>query len=137
MAYCEKCGAKIKAGSNFCEGCGKSFKKVESQGKTSKQRPTFLNVWLILMIIGNAFALIGASVMPLIIPIVIVNFILIWALYNWKKWGFYGYIGTGIIGLFLNASLYGGTGVAISLIGLIVGVLILYFAMKPVWNHFE
>ena len=136
MKYCQKCGMKIKQGTNFCEGCGKSLK----QGKkhpSSKQRPTFLNVWLILMLVGNAFSLIFSFQIPYLIPFVILGFIFIIALYNWKRWGFYGYIASGVIGLFVNASIYGSGMAVFSLIGLIIGTLILYLAMKPVWDEFE
>ena len=110
MIYCEKCGNKIEPKSNFCEKCGKSFKKPEYNRRTLKQRPTFLTVWLILMIISSAFSLLFSFARPILIPFILVNFILIWALFNWKKWGFYGYVIFSLVGLILgpviNNSLY-------------------------------
>lgn len=143
MKYCENCGKELKPNVNFCEGCGKSLKIIRNL--KVKIRPTFLKVWLILIIIGNVFSLvyslIAAFLVPLIlisIPIVIANLVCIWALFNWKKWGFYGYIIIGIFSLFLNYYIFSGIeGALVSLIGAVIGIIILYFAMKPVWEDFE
>lgn len=39
MAYCEKCGAELRADAKFCEKCGASVKTIEPQesGKTAKK----------------------------------------------------------------------------------------------------
>ncbi len=159
MVYCEKCGTKLKLGSNFCEGCGKSFKKVESHGEGIKERPTFLKIllgfflvnsiieFLMLLIFPRSliYSSLPSSYIPLFIFIRVLFFVCLYGLYTWKMWGFYGFIILQILGFVIGVgtmmALFGSTlGTMMALfVALINGILILllYFAMKPVWSHFE
>jgi len=109
-----------------------------------KERHGCVTTWLILMIIGNAIvALIYLfywdklmenipdeslaqipNVNPTILGILgILNLIFAILLFQWKKIGFWGFLGTSVITLILN--IQAGMGVS-SVIGGLVGVAILY-----------
>jgi len=107
--------------------------------ENEKKRHGCLTAWLLLMILANsltalmyvfgtaivqgmpgwtrfAFALLG-----------VVNLACGIALYQWKKWGYWGFIGTSIIGFFINLMI--GVGVLSSVAGL-VGIGILYGVLQ-------
>ena len=99
----------------------------------------FLVAWLILMIIGNAlsalFSLAAGSTAQTLFPeapgwafpflgiLSALNVGFVIALFNWKKWGFYGICATSFAGLITNLSI--GVGLSSSIFGLI-GLVILY-----------
>lgn len=104
-----------------------------------KQRHGCLTAWLILIIIANGLT---ALITPLAIgsirqaipgfptwmvwPIAllsILNVIFAIALFNWMKWGFYGFVVNSLIAFGLN--LYAGIGILQSVLGL-VGIPVLY-----------
>ena len=62
-----------------------------------------------------------------IVACAIANIIFALALFRWKKWGFYGFIGTSIVALITNLML--GLSIAASLFGL-VGIAILYWVLN-------
>ena len=76
-----------------------------------KQRHGCLTAWLIFMLIGNSLAalLYASGVMnrgmpnapawafPAFIVICIANVVFSIALFQWKKWGFFGFLGTTIL----------------------------------------
>ena len=96
MVYCVQCGKKILEGSKYCEGCGKkvSDNKTAESNKSSKKRPTFLNVWLGLLIINYILGIIININSGLIISVILggVGLFFVYRLYNWYKSGFYGTI---------------------------------------------
>ncbi len=147
LRYCEECGTKIKEGSNFCEGCGKALKTF-SVGKKLTLRPTFLTIYLVIMLISNAFSLLVSLFMkPLLIPFVLLWFVIIWALFNWKMWGFYGAIllsGLGVVlSPIINKTIYEKSSLnptlmfVTILLSSFIGMIILYLAMRPVWDYFD
>lgn len=115
-------------------------------------RPKFLTGWLIFMIIGNVFSLysytLGSANIAKTLPNMpswaitvfavgaVVNLFAVVMLWMWKKMGFYILIALAIIVASLNGMLLGIAGVFASLFSLI-GVGILYLAMKPVWQNFK
>lgn len=123
--------------------------KIKKEIET-KKRPTFLNVWLGIMlggiILGLGFifviGLLNLAESNFVSPVLwfsfitsILDLVFIYLLYNWKIVGFYG-ITTMYIINFLATLLFNPSYaffVAFSFIGL----LVLYFAMRPVWKEFN
>lgn len=123
----------------------------------SKQRHGCVTAWLIFMIIANAlsalaYLLMGdeiseASVEPIpdsimfvLIGIGIANLIFAIMLLQWKRWAFFGIVGSSLVTLFINLSI--GISIGASLLGL-VGVGILYAILqikqegKTAWENLE
>lgn len=117
------------------------------------KRPTFLTVWLILLTLGALYTLYidiagsGSltktqinlsswySISSLVIGIAeVLAIVMLWM---WKKIGFYIMVATAIIAV-LIAAMVGGVaaGIAGSIVT-IIGTLILYLAMRPVWQNFK
>lgn len=103
-----------------------------------------LTAWLLLLLLGNAFLtlvyLIGGDMRPLLVPeeshyfifilfaiLGIANAYCTLLLFQWKKWGFWGFIITSIAALILNVSLGMPLGQALS--GLF-GLAILYIMLQ-------
>ena len=63
-----------------------------------------------------------------------INFLLSLAIWKWKKWGLYGFGASTVIVFIINLSI--GTPILNSLFGLL-GIIILAFLVKPLWNNFE
>ncbi len=120
------------------------------------KRPVFLIIWLALLFLGQAYGLysytLGAgnlmktlpnaqtSLWPLYAGINLINVFAIIMLWMWKKIGFYIMIGTAVIGVFLSlmtSGVGGVTGGIFSIASAVIGILILYLAMKPVWQNFK
>ena len=105
----------------------------------AKSRHGCLTTWLVLMIIANSGAalmyLLGSEairrtlpnapgwVFPVLIVLSLFNLACAIALFQWKKWGFWGFCASAAVALVVNLSL--GLGIASALAGLI-GVLLLY-----------
>lgn len=122
------------------------------EGGEFMKRPKFLTVWLVLMAISGVFTLysytLGSANITKTLPnmpswalivfalVGVVNLFSVAMLWMWKKMGFYIIIGTAIIVASLNGMILGAAGMIVSIFA-IVGVAILYFAMKPVWQNFK
>lgn len=141
MVYCIKCGKKLNKDAKFCQKCGNkvSDEKVIESLKSSKKRPTFLNIWLALMLISYIFGVIVNLNLGLLIHAVLggVGLFFVYQLYNWYKSGFYGIIVLSLIGAVISGSMMGSQYFLFVLISAGIGILILYWAMKPVWNEFK
>jgi hypothetical protein len=120
-----------------------------------KQRHGCLTAWLAIMIIANsltglAYLLWGAAIksnlpkapawaIPTLVTACIANVVFSFALLRWKKWGFFGFVGSSIvtlvvnltIGLSLGSVLLGAVGVA-----LLYGVLQIGYEKKG-WTQLE
>ena len=108
-----------------------------------KQRHGCLTAWLILMIIANSASvliyLFGSSAMrhefpsapgwafPVLAIVGIVNVICSIALFQWKKWGFSGFIATTVVTFAVNLII--GLNILQVLFGLI-GIAILYGVLQ-------
>jgi hypothetical protein len=109
-----------------------------------KQRHGCLTAWLILMLIANsATALLylftadairrnlphqpPSWLFPLLIVFALFNVVCAIALWQWKKWGFWGFLFSSIVALFANIS--AGLGAGTALLGLL-GIAILYAALQ-------
>lgn len=104
-----------------------------------KKRHGCLTAYLILVIIANsALALVcllasdtirgnlrssSEWVVPVLIPLALVNLVCAIGLFQWKEWGFWGYCVSTIVGFFVN--LAAGFGIFQSILGL-AGIFILY-----------
>lgn len=120
-----------------------------------KPRHGCLTAWLVLMIIANSGAVImyllaGNTIrqnlpnaapwaIPLLIVLGIINIICAIALFQWKKWGFFGFVVTSAIAFGINLSV--GLGIGKSLLGLL-GLAILYGVLQignenKAWNQLE
>lgn len=116
------------------------------------KRPTFLTIWLVIMTIAGIFALysytLGSASIAQALPnmpswaltlfaiLGAVNLVSVTMLWMWKKMGFYMIIASAIIVASLNGMVLGVAGIGASVFALI-GVGILYLAMKPVWQNFK
>ena len=105
-----------------------------------KNRHGCLTAWLVLMIIANSATalmyLLGSGfisqaapnipgwVFPVLIVASLFNLVCAIALFQWKKWGFWGFCASSIVGLVVNLSAV-GLGLFQSFSGLL-GVLLLY-----------
>lgn len=108
-----------------------------------KQRHGCLTAWLVVVIAGNAVValvnLLERDVIrqqlpnapgwafPVLAILGVVNIICAVALFQWKKWGFYGICATTTAGLLINLSI--GVGIGPSLTGLI-GIALLYGVLQ-------
>ena len=104
-----------------------------------KNRHGCLTAWLIVMIIANSATaltyLLGSGAIgerlpnmpgwafPVLIVMSVFNLVCAIALFQWKKWGFWGFCASSVVALVLNLSI--GLGVGSAFVGLI-GVLLLY-----------
>lgn len=116
------------------------------------KRPKFLTIWLVLMALSSLYSLYtytlgSASItsylrnfpawaLGLFALLSITNIVAIWLLWTWKKIGLYVFFATGMIAASLNGMILGAIGVGTSIFS-IIGVVILYLAMRPVWQAFK
>ena len=123
----------------------------------SKQRHGCVTAWLILMIIANSITAISYLFMgdtisqnlPNAIPqpmmlglafLGIANLVFAIMLFQWKKWAFWGFVGTSILALAINLSI--GLSVGASLFGLL-GIAVLYGILQikkdgvTAWENLE
>ena len=123
-----------------------------------KNRHGCVTAWLILMILGNFLSAVSyffmgdtiASALPSqpsitlmwgIGLMALVNIVFTIMLFQWKKIGFYGFIGTSALAFILNIMI--GIGVLQSIAGLL-GVVVLYGILQikgerkiSAWDHLE
>jgi len=121
----------------------------------AKQREGCLTAWLILMMIANSvtallFVLfrerikvhspnVPAWIVPTLVVASAANVVFAVALFRWKKWGFWGLLGTGILVFVINLMI--GTSALQSILGLFA-ILILYGLLqageeKRGWTQLE
>lgn len=109
----------------------------------TKSRHGCLTAWLVLMIIANAASgliyIFGGSTVrstfpgapgwafPALIVFSLVNLVCAIAIFQWKKWGFWGFCASSILVGFVNLSI--GLGIGTTLGGLI-GLAILYGVLQ-------
>ena len=106
-----------------------SIPEPTAASRMGKQRHGCLTAWLVFIIIANALAalvvlLAGSNLadtgkfplwvflVQIAVNVAAVAFAI--ALFEWKKWGFYGFLGIGIIGLVVNLASGGNAVIAIS-----------------------
>lgn len=153
MAYCKYCGEKLKPKDNFCEHCGKSIKSQVIGNLRNKKRPTFLKIWLIILLVISTFSLLiillgllriipfeSSTNVPVILILAITNIICLISIWKWKRWGFYGYIVVQAFTLIL--SFYFEENITpliapLAILESLIFIFILYFAMRPVWEDFD
>ncbi len=89
------------------------------------------------IISGNNPLHISVLVQVLQLTIGIAQLVGVWLLWNWKINGLYLNIGLAIVGLLINIFLFGPQLGVMSVIFALIGIGILYLAMKPVWKNFK
>jgi hypothetical protein len=120
-----------------------------------KQRHGCVTAWLILIIVANGLTAVSMPNLMNMIkqyqpnmpdwvlwPLVIcalLNVVFAFALFKWKRWGFYGFLLTAAAAFAMNLS--AGFGIGRSLLGL-AGVVILYAVLQiggaqSAWNQLE
>lgn len=108
-----------------------------------KQRHGCLTAWLVLVIIANALVallyvagggVVAASLpsargwlVPVLAVLALANVAFAIALFLWRRWGFYGFVASSLVGLVVN--LAAGINPAQAVFGL-VGVAILYGVLQ-------
>ena len=108
-----------------------------------KQRHGCLLAFLILLVVVNSGValvyLLGSQVIQKSVPqapmwaimvlgvVSAFNVICAIAIFNWKKWGFWGFVLTSLVALYINLTI--GLGIGNSLLGL-VGVAVLYGVLQ-------
>jgi hypothetical protein len=116
------------------------------------KRPTFLTIWLVIMTIAGIYTLysytLGAASIKATLPnlaswtlmlyaaMSLLNLISVFLLWTWKKVGFYLIIASAIIVASINGMTFGVLGLGASLSALL-GIGILYLAMRPAWQSFK
>ena len=105
----------------------------------------FLGLALVVNPLLGVFYLLGGSrvaaaipgfpawVIPILGVLCLLNFVFMLGIWNWKKWGVYGFLGASAIAFFINVSTLGLGQSLSSLIG--VGILIIL--LRDVWARFE
>jgi hypothetical protein len=56
-------------------------------------------------------------------------------IWQWKRWGVYGFVGISLLSLVIN--LVAGISPGFSIIASVVGLAILFYLVRPLWDHFE
>src|SRR6266851_1719113 len=116
------------------------------------KRPTFLTIWLVLIVLANLYSLysytLGTATITTAMPnfpswafilldilalVEIVSAVLLWM---WKKLGFYLIIGAAAVAVVVNVLTLGLLGL-VGILGAVIGVGILYLAMRPAWANFR
>jgi hypothetical protein len=122
-----------------------------------KQRHGCVTAWLILMIIGNSIGAlmylfgsemimrampygVSSSLIYLLAFVSVMNVVFAVLLFQWKRWGFYGFIGSAIAAFIINTSI--GLPVGSSLLGLVgIGVLFAILQIKQngvsAWDNMD
>lgn len=115
-----------------------------------KKRGFWLTAFLVLMFVANpltaityifradailpAFPGMGVGLVYFLGALAVVNFILAIGIWNWKKWGVYGFYISVVIAFAIN--IYIGLGIAASAMGLL-GAVLVFFTSKKRWPYFS
>jgi hypothetical protein len=122
---------------------------MSTVGSTERKRGGCLTAFLILMLIANPltglyYLLAGSTVreslptlpewaIPTLGVLALANFAFAIGIWQWKKWGVYGFAGTSLVALVVNAI---SIGIPAALFGL-VGLGLLAYLVRPHWNQME
>jgi hypothetical protein len=116
---------------------------------TDKKRRGCLTAFLVFLIVANPLAgifyIVGAASVKQSIPslpdwgpiilgiLTFSDFVFALAMWQWKKWGVYGYVSTSVVSAVIN---YIGMGFWGALMG-ILGIPIVLLLLRPVWNQMK
>lgn len=139
---CLNCGRQMRPGARFCPYCGTQQAAVELP---PPKHSGCLTLFLALAIVGNAlYALLTwvmaldtpSSLQPLLIfsgllSIACVGFAI--AIYKWKKWGVYGYIGAISITMLINLA----AGEIVWALQGLLPIALLSYLVRDSWRHME
>lgn len=116
---------------------------------TERKRGGCLTAFLVLMLIANPltglyYLFAGSTVrqalpsmpgwvIPVLALFALANFVFALGMWNWKKWGVYGFAASSLLIFVVNVI---AIGFVPALLGL-VGLVILAFLVRPVWNQMK
>jgi hypothetical protein len=161
MPYCQRCGANVQPEMLKCDKCGTPLEQPQPVMQTSNApaRGGCLTVYLVLMTISMVWmipsSLMGAyardsmkdleTIMPLPPAWMyflsaffgVIGLISVIGLWTWKKWGAYGMVAMGVISTAVSLAVMSGNllYVATSSGGFVIGMAIMFIAIKPYWNQ--
>ena len=114
-----------------------------------RKRGGCLTAWLILMLIANPLVALqylaaGGAIrqnlpnlpawaLPVLALFAFANFAFAFAIWKWRRWGMYGFVGSSAIVFMINLAILGA---GMALLGLL-GVVLLAFLLRPVWNQMD
>jgi hypothetical protein len=113
-----------------------------------QERGGCLTIWLVLLIIvnpllglyylGNGSQLssllhLPSWTMPVLVIFAVINTVCAVGIWMWKKWGAFGFIGSGIIVFFVNLATLG---LNASSIGGVVGIALMWYLLQNRWQMF-
>ena len=157
MIFCSNCGKQIQGNARFCDACATPVdaSALSSAPVGGKNRHGCLTAILILMIFANSVTalayLLGGNAMRSVVPNApgwIFTVLLVGSLFNlacsialfqWKKWGFWGFCVNSAVVFGINRAI--GMGAGTSVLGLL-GILLLYGVLhiggeKNGWSQLE
>lgn len=120
---------------------------TDKQVKRSGCLTAFIIVLIVLYVLGALGSFLAGPILSTLMPeystdtsnslisgvLSLINITFLIGVWMYKKWGFYGFVGVSIINIILSIFLTGG--VLTSIISGLLFPLILYFLIKPIWNH--
>jgi hypothetical protein len=56
-------------------------------------------------------------------------------IWQWKRWGVYGFVGLSLLSIVFN--MVAGISPVFTIIASAIGLGILFFVVRPLWDHFE
>lgn len=120
---------------------GNSNKASEQHISTAKNHHGCVVAWLLLCLVANLVTglILLTTAIPWLAAGIVINVVCLFALFQWKKWGFYGIVAMTIVNFTVNLLLGGSPESAIS--GL-AGIAILYGLLqlgqpKTGWEQLE
>lgn len=63
----------------------------------------------------------------------VLSIVFLIGVWKYKKWGFYGFVAVSVISIILNIATTGS--VLVSIFSGLIFPVILYFLLRPIWNH--
>lgn len=112
------------------------------------KRPWYLTLLLALSLLGAVFQAFSANSVTKLMPnfpawypmvlmgLAAVDFVAVIMIWKWKIMGFYLSVGVTAISVVFSLIYAGSAGMGAVIFG-IIGVALLYFAMRPVWKNFS
>jgi Sec-independent protein secretion pathway component TatC len=72
---------------------------------------------------------------PVMGVISLLNMAAVVGIWQWKKWGVYLYVGLSVLSIVL--SVIAGMSPVMVIVSSLIGFAILFFLVRPLWDHFE
>jgi hypothetical protein len=122
---------------------------TDKQAKRSGCLTTFIIVLIVLYALGALGAFLSGPILSGLMPeyttntsysiisgvLSLLNIIFLIGVWKYKKWGFYGFVAISVLNIII--SIFLTSSIITSLISGLIFPLILYFLIKPIWNHMK